>query len=189
MIKVLFRFSTIASPSAARFSEAEPHEDRRIIRHLVSRAREERSLSVRSCRNRKFRLATGGASFRFDALARVERLPRGSVSENVFVRALAFRFSPRSMLVGANKRNRVSRFFFLLPAQVLAIELIRNMAEVLVFRKFLSYIFFMPSFLKNCSLFKRNIYLNIYCLLRISFFCKFRILYYFFNFYYKIIII
>lgn len=133
MIKVLFRFSTIASPSAARFSEAEPREDRRIIRHLVSRAREERSLSVRSCRNRKFRLATGGASFRFDALARVERLPRGSVSENVFVRALAFRFSPRSMLVGANKRNRVSRFLFLLPAQVLAIELIRNMWQKYLF--------------------------------------------------------
>lgn len=46
-----------------------------------------RARGARSCRNRKFRLATGDASFRFDALARVVRLPRESVSENVFVRA------------------------------------------------------------------------------------------------------
>lgn len=114
-VKVPFSFSRIAM--AARFSEAEPRENRHIVRHLDSRAREERSLSARSCRNRKFRLATGGASFRFDALARVERPPRGSVSENVFVRAR--RFSPsRSMFVRANKRNRVLRFLFLLSAEL-----------------------------------------------------------------------
>lgn len=75
----------------------------------LCRAREERSLSARSCRNRKFRLATGGASFRFDALARVGRLPpRVAERERVRPSAISVFLSSRGPYPPARIRHNLT---------------------------------------------------------------------------------